>query len=80
MRVVYFGSGEFAVPTLRWLINSPHEIARGGDAAGSAGRSRQEADAHAGRPRSREGSGLTVHKVEDANDAEFVEQMGSSAG
>ena len=27
MRVVYFGSGEFAVPALRWLINSPHEIA-----------------------------------------------------
>jgi methionyl-tRNA formyltransferase len=28
MRVVYFGSGEFAVPCLRWLINSPHEIVR----------------------------------------------------
>ena len=27
MRVVYFGSGEFAVPALRWLTNSPHEIA-----------------------------------------------------
>ncbi len=27
MRVVYFGSGAFAVPSLRWLINSPHEIA-----------------------------------------------------
>ncbi|UCD28540.1 MAG: methionyl-tRNA formyltransferase [Planctomycetota bacterium] len=27
MRVVFFGSGEFAVPTLWWLINSHHEIA-----------------------------------------------------
>ena len=24
MRIVYFGSGEFAVPSLRWLHNSPH--------------------------------------------------------
>lgn len=27
MRVVFLGSGEFAVPSLRWLVNSPHEIA-----------------------------------------------------
>lgn len=27
MRVVFFGSGRFAVPCLRWLVNSPHEIA-----------------------------------------------------
>ncbi|MHC4444390.1 MAG: methionyl-tRNA formyltransferase [Planctomycetota bacterium] len=27
MRVVFFGSGEFAVPSLWWLINSPHDIA-----------------------------------------------------
>ncbi len=27
MRVVFFGSGEFAVPSLRWLINSRHELA-----------------------------------------------------
>ncbi len=27
MRVVFFGSGEFAVPSLRWLVNSPHEPA-----------------------------------------------------
>lgn len=26
MRVVYFGSGDFAVPTLRWLVNSPHAL------------------------------------------------------
>lgn len=26
MRVVYFGSGDFAVPTLRWLVNSRHEL------------------------------------------------------
>lgn len=26
MRVVFFGSGEFAVPSLRWLVNSKHEI------------------------------------------------------
>ncbi len=26
MRVVYFGSGEFAVPALRWLVNSRHEL------------------------------------------------------
>lgn len=27
MRVVLFASGEFAVPTLRWFANSPHEVA-----------------------------------------------------
>jgi len=27
MRVIYFGSGEFAVPSLRWLANSPHDVA-----------------------------------------------------
>ncbi len=27
MRIVFFGSGEFAVPSLRWLGNSAHEIA-----------------------------------------------------
>ncbi len=26
MRVVFFGSGGFAVPSLRWLANSPHEV------------------------------------------------------
>lgn len=26
MRVVFFASGEFAVPSLRWLLNSPHEV------------------------------------------------------
>ena len=26
MRVVFFGSGDFAVPSLRWLGNSPHEV------------------------------------------------------
>ena len=27
MRVVFFGSGDFAVPSLRWLVNSRHEVA-----------------------------------------------------
>ena len=27
MRIVFFGSGEFAVPSLRWLVNSRHEVA-----------------------------------------------------
>jgi methionyl-tRNA formyltransferase len=27
MRIVFFASGEFAVPALRWLANSPHEVA-----------------------------------------------------
>ncbi len=27
MRIVYFGSGEFAVPALRKLLNGPHELA-----------------------------------------------------
>ncbi|MBP7936911.1 MAG: methionyl-tRNA formyltransferase [Phycisphaerae bacterium] len=26
MRVVFFGAGDFAVPSLRWLGNSPHEV------------------------------------------------------
>ncbi len=28
MRLVLFASGEFAIPTFRWLLNSPHEIVR----------------------------------------------------
>lgn len=28
MRIIFLASGEFAVPTLRWLANSDHEIAR----------------------------------------------------
>src|SRR5690606_27500748 len=28
MRIVFFGSGEFAVPSLRSLLNSEHEVVR----------------------------------------------------
>lgn len=27
MRIVFFGSGDFATPSLRWLVNSQHEVA-----------------------------------------------------
>ncbi|RME41838.1 MAG: methionyl-tRNA formyltransferase, partial [Planctomycetota bacterium] len=26
MRIVFLGSGEFAVPSLRWLANSGHDV------------------------------------------------------
>lgn len=72
MRVVYFGSGEFAVPPLRWLVNSPHEVVA----------VVTQPDRPAGRGKkctptpvaaTAEACGLIVHKVEDANDPAFVE-------
>lgn len=71
MRVVYFGSGEFAVPTLRWLINNPHEIAAVVTQPDRpAGRGKKPTPTPVAKIA--EAHGLIVHKVENANDPTFV--------
>ena len=73
MRIIYFGAGEFAVPSLRWLVNSKHEVIKvvtePDDDTGEekTGRISPVADQAA-----REG--LTVHFCEDVNAPDFVEQ------
>ncbi len=76
MRVVYFGSGEFAVPALRWLANSRHEIvAVVTQPDRPAGRGKKPLPTPVAQMA--EALKLTVHKVEDANEAGFVEQISS---
>ena len=76
MRVVYFGSGEFAVPALRWLINSPHEIAAVvSQPDRPAGRGKKPMPTPVAQIAN--ANHLTVHKVADANDAEIIAQIGS---
>jgi len=76
MRVVFFGSGEFAVPSLWWLINSDHEIAS----------VVTQPDRPAGRgkkPHSTpvavkaEEYNLPIERCENVNDGAFVEKMRS---
>jgi methionyl-tRNA formyltransferase len=74
MRVVYFGSGEFAVPALRWLLNSPQEVAAVVTQPDRpAGRGKKAMPTPVGQIA--ETKGLIVHKIEDANDPAFVEAM-----
>jgi len=74
--VVYFGSGEFAVPALRWLINSPHEIAAVvSQPDRPAGRGKKPMPTPVAQIAN--ANHLTVHKVADANDAEIIAQIGS---
>lgn len=76
MRVVYFGSGEFAVPTLRWLLNSPHEVAAVVTQPDRpAGRGKHPMPTPVGQLA--EAQGLIVHKIADANDPAFVGAMSS---
>ncbi|HPD28868.1 MAG TPA: methionyl-tRNA formyltransferase [Phycisphaerae bacterium] len=76
MRVVYFGSGEFAVPALRWLAHSPHEIAAVVTQPDRpAGRGKKQTATPVGGMA--ESLGLPVYKTEDTNEAGFVEQIRS---
>ncbi len=74
MRVVFFGSGEFAVPSLRWLINSAHEVVAvvtQPDRLAGRGKNLQptpvalNAVEHA----------LPVERCEDVNEERFVAKM-----
>jgi methionyl-tRNA formyltransferase len=76
MRIVFFGSGEFAVPSLRWLVNSPHEV------AGVV----TQPDRPAGRGRTShptpvaewaEELGLPNERCEQVNEPAFVKKMAS---
>lgn len=74
MRVVYLGSGEFAVPALRWLTNSPHEIAAVVTQPDRpAGRGKKPTATPVGAMAA--SLGLLLHKTENANEAGFVEQI-----
>lgn len=74
MRVVFFGSGDFAVPSLRWLVNSPHEVAA----------VVTQPDRPAGRGKKlmptpvadrAQTEGLTAIRCENVNDPAFVERL-----
>lgn len=76
MRVVFFGSGEFGAPSLRWLINSPHEVAT----------VVTQPDRPAGRGKKlvptpialkAEEFSLPVERCENVNTEPFVERIGS---
>jgi len=73
---VFFGSGEFGVPSLRWLVNSRHEAAL----------VVTQPDRPAGRGKKvlptaialqAEKEGLTVERCPEVNAPAFVERMGS---
>lgn len=79
MRIVFFGSGEFAVPPLLALLNSRHEV------AGVV----TQPDRPAGRGKHlhatpvaavAEEEGVTAQRVENANDAGFIEGLRSLGG
>jgi methionyl-tRNA formyltransferase len=76
MRVVYFGSGDFAVPTLRWLVNSRHDLLL----------AVTQPDRPAGRGKALQPTsvaeraavdGVPTLKCEDVNAVEILEQLKS---
>ncbi len=74
MRVVYFASGAFAIPSLRWLQNSPHEIALVVTQPDRpAGRGKKDTPtpiaAHA------EGHGLPLERCGDVNTPQYVQRL-----
>ncbi len=74
MRIVYFGSGEFAVPSLRWLHNSPHPVllvVTQPDRPAGRGKQLQPTPA----ARQAEQEGLEVLRCPDVNAAAFVERI-----
>jgi methionyl-tRNA formyltransferase len=76
MRVVFFGSGEFAVPSLRWLVNSPHEVALVVTQPDRpAGRGKKLMPTPVAERAGQEG--LPVEPCEDVNSPEFVERLGA---
>jgi methionyl-tRNA formyltransferase len=76
MRVVFFGSGEFAVPSLRWLVNSPHEVALVVTQPDRpAGRGKKLMPTPVAVRALQEG--LPVERCENVNAPEFVEKLRS---
>lgn len=74
MRLVFFGSGEFAVPSLRWLINSHHEIALVvSQPDRPAGRGKQLMPTPVAELALEHK--LPLERVEDVNQPEFVETI-----
>lgn len=74
MRVVLFASGEFAIPTMRWLANSPHEVAAVvSQPSRPRGRGRQPAPTPAAE-RAAE-LGVPVIECADVNDPAFVARV-----
>jgi methionyl-tRNA formyltransferase len=74
MKLVFLGSGAFALPTLRWLAHSEHEIplvitqpAKGAGRGRRMTRTPVAAEA--------ESYGLTVEAVENVNDDAFVRRV-----
>ncbi len=76
MRLIFLGSSEFAIPTLRWLAESEHEVAMVvTQPARTAGRGRRvtPTPVHA---LSKE-LGLEVFEAEDVNDSQAVSRIQS---
>ena len=76
MRIVYFGSGGFAVPSLRWLVNSKHEVVKvvtepARDSDDEKTRLTSPVAVQSGE------EGLSVLFCEDVNAPAFVEQIKS---
>lgn len=76
MRIVYFGTGEFAVPSLRWLVNSKHDVVKvvtetDGDGGDEKNGSTSPVAVQAAQ------EGLEMLSCEDVNIPDFVEQMKS---
>ena len=74
MRVVFFGSGEFAVPSLRWLINSRHEpVAVVTQPDRPAGRGKVAQPTPVAERAQQEG--LCVERCADVNAPAFIKKM-----
>lgn len=76
MRIVYFGSGEFAVPSLRWLVNSKHEVVRVVTETDPAANPEKIVLPTPVAVQAAE-EGLCVLSCEDVNVLDFVEQIRS---
>jgi methionyl-tRNA formyltransferase len=76
LRIVYFGSGEFAVPCLRWLVNSRHEVV---NVVTEPDRAIELEKAVLPTPVAAQAAeeGLNVLFCEDVNAPDFVEQIKS---
>lgn len=76
MRIVYFGSGEFAVPILRWLVNSRHEVVK---VVTEPDRDTGPEKIVLSTPVAVQAAeeGLCVLSCEDVNEPDFVERMRS---
>jgi len=74
MRIILFASGEFAIPTTRWLANSQHEVvAVVSQPSRPQGRGRQPAATPAARLAAE--LGMPVLECADVNEPAFVEHI-----